>query len=103
MGGAVGSGGGECGGLKGDRDVITVLFHPALLGLTLVILIIGVIFHLLPLPTSFPDTLAIFLIVAMILDVRVWKKKTSAGRICTSNLLAHGFPPTETINLFAVL
>jgi hypothetical protein len=36
----------------------------------------------------------------MILDVRVWKKKTPAGRICTSNLVAHGFPPTETINLF---
>jgi hypothetical protein len=39
----------------------------------------------------------------MILDVRVWKKKTPAGRICTSNLLVHGFSPTGTINLFEVL
>ncbi|NIN92267.1 hypothetical protein GTO36_04645, partial [bacterium] len=82
-----------------SSPVIPVLFHPALLGLSLVISVVWVIFHLLALPTSFPDTLAIFLTVAMILDVRVWKKKTSAGRICTSNLLVHGFSPTGTINL----
>ena len=30
-------------------------------------------------------------------------KKTPALGICTSDLLAHGFPPTETINLFAMV
>jgi hypothetical protein len=34
------------------------------------------------------------------MDMRVWKKKTSASRIGTSDLLAHGYPPVETINLW---
>ena len=30
-------------------------------------------------------------------------EKTPALGICTSDLLVHGFPPTETINLFAMV
>ncbi len=56
--------------------------------------------HLFPLPSSFPNTLAIFsMTVSMIVNMRIWKKKTSTGRIGTSDLLVHGSPPMETINL----
>ena len=62
------------------------------------------LFHLLALPTSFPNTLAIlFVTISVIRDMRVWKKKTSTVRIGTSDLLVHGSPPVETINLWEVL
>jgi hypothetical protein len=84
--------------------VVPILFHPALLGVTLVITVLRIIFHLFSLPTSFPNTLAIlFVTVSVIMDMRVWKKKTSASRIGTSDLLVHDSPPVETINLFEAL
>jgi hypothetical protein len=84
--------------------VMPVLFHPALLGVSLVIPIVWIISHPLALPKSSSKTLTIFSItVAVIMDMRVWKKNTPAGRIGTSDLLVHGSPPVETINVWKVL
>lgn len=50
--------------------------------------------------TSFPNRLSIFsMTVSMMIGMRIWKNKTSAGRIGTSDFLVHGSPPMEAINL----
>jgi hypothetical protein len=44
-----------------SSPVAPVLFHPALLGVTLIIPVVRVIFDFLALPLPFPDTLALLL------------------------------------------
>jgi hypothetical protein len=75
--------------------VVSILFHPALLGVTLVIAVVRVIFDLSALPLPFPDTLA-FLLAAISLGLYpgIGKKKPAAVGVGTSDLLAHG-PPSR--------
>jgi len=82
--------------------IVWILLHPTLLSVSLILLIEEIILQPLALPPSFSGTLTIlFLTVSMVLYARIGKKKTSAVGICTSDLLAHGFPPGETINSWA--
>ena len=78
-----------------SSPVVPILFHPALLGVTLVITVVRVMFDLLALPLSFPDAAA-FLPVAISLALYpgVGKKKPAAVGVGTSDLLAHG-PPSK--------
>jgi len=79
--------------------VVWILLHPALVSVSLILSIEEIILQPLTLPPSFSGTLTIlFLTVSMVLYAGIGKKKTSAIGICTSDLLAHGFPPGETIN-----
>jgi len=75
--------------------VASILFHPALLGVTLVIAVVRVIFDLSALPLPFPDTLAFLLVaISLVLYPRIGKKKPAAVRVGTSDLLIHG-PPSR--------
>ena len=87
-----------------SSPVVPVLFHPALLGITLVIPVVRVMFDLLALPSSFPDASAFLLAaISLALYPGVGKKKPAAVGVGTSDLLAHGSPPVETINLWEVI
>jgi hypothetical protein len=69
------------------------LFHPALLGVTLVIPVVRIIRDLLALPLSFSDTPALLLAaISLALYPGVGKKKPAAVGVGTSDLLAHGLP-----------
>jgi hypothetical protein len=75
--------------------VVPILFHPALLGVTLVIPVVRVVFDLLALPLSFPDTPALLLAaISLALYTGVGKKKPATVGVGTSDLLAHG-PPSK--------
>ena len=74
--------------------VIRVLLQPALVAVSLIFLIIGIALHFSALPKPFSDSLAIFSItVSLILYTGIGNEITSAGRIGTSLLFVHGFPP----------
>jgi hypothetical protein len=74
-----------------SSPVVPILFHPAQLGVTLVIPVVQVAFDLLALPLSFPETLALLLAaISLALYPGVRKKKPAAVGIGTSDLLAHG-------------
>jgi hypothetical protein len=76
-----------------SSPVIPVLFQPALLGITLIIPVVRVIFDLLALPLSFPETLARLLAaISLALYPGVRKEKLAAVGVGTSDLLAHGLP-----------
>ena len=64
------------------------------MAVSLVFLIIRIALHFPALPKPFSDSLAILSItVLLILDPRIGNEMTSAGRIGTSDLFVHGFPP----------
>jgi len=87
-----------------SSPVIPVLFYPALLGISLVIPVVRIALYLLALPTASPDALALLSVtVSVSFYPRIRNKKTSAFSIGTSDLLAHGFPPGETITSFIPL
>jgi hypothetical protein len=76
-----------------SSPVAPILFHPALLGVTLIIPVVRVIFDLLALPLSFPETLARLLAaISLALYSGVRKEKPAAVGVSTSDLLAHGLP-----------
>jgi hypothetical protein len=78
-----------------SSPVVPVLFHPALLGVTLVIPVVRVIFDFLALPFPFSDTPALLLAaISLALYPGVGKKKPAAIGVGTSDLLAHG-PPSR--------
>ena len=78
-----------------SSPVVPILFHPGLLGVTLVIPVVRVMFDLLALPQSFPDTPAFLLAaISLALYPGVWKKKPAAIGVGTSDLLVHG-PPSR--------
>jgi hypothetical protein len=79
--------------LSVSPPVVPVVFQPALLSVTLIIPVVRVIFDLLALPLSFPDTLApLFAAIPLALYPGVRKEKSAAVRVGTSDLLAHGLP-----------
>jgi hypothetical protein len=78
-----------------SSPVVPVLFHPTLLGVTLIIPLFRVIFDLLALPLSFPEMLALFsAAISLGLYPGVRKKKTAAVGVGTSDLLSHS-PPSR--------
>jgi hypothetical protein len=78
------------------------VFQPQLLGVTLVIPVVGVIFDFVALPLSFAETLTSLLAaISLALYPGVRKEKSAAVGIGTSDLLAHGLPLQEkTMTLF---